>query len=461
MPKLGQGVGRALREVQPRRPGLGDRRASPRRCAGRTASIAEARIGLTNMGPTPVRATGVEAALAGARRRRRDRRPRRSRPPTAPRRRPTSTAQAGLPPPPGPGADPPRGRQPPPGSERTCRVRRGPAARRGEHPAGLRAPRSTGPTTSPTTAWPPRPTSAWRCTGRCCCEGERRRRQDDAGPGARRRARRPADPAAVLRGHRRLAGAVRLGLPAAAAAPAGRRGGRRRRRGTPGGRALQPPLPARPAAAGGAGDHAGVLLVDEVDRADDEFEAFLLEVLSDYTRHGARARHACAPTSRRSSSSPPTAPARCTTRSSAAATTTGWTTRLRPRGARSSACGCRRRPRRWPSRSTPRCRRCAARTCQAARRRRDHRLDRRRWSRSASSGWTPDAATATLGAVLKYREDTERARRLDVGQLAGPRRWPMADPAPRPVRRDRQRRRPRGDAARGRRPGLARSGCRR
>jgi MoxR-like ATPase len=32
-----------------------------------------------------------------------------------------------------------------------------------------------------------------------------------------------------------------------------------------------------------AGDHAVVLLVDEVDRADDEFEAFLLEVLSDYT----------------------------------------------------------------------------------------------------------------------------------------------------------------------------------
>jgi hypothetical protein len=28
-----------------------------------------------------------------------------------------------------------------------------------------------------------------------------------------------------------------------------------------------------------------------------------------------------------------------------------------------------------------------------------------------------DTATATLGAVLKYREDTERARRLDVGQL--------------------------------------------
>jgi MoxR-like ATPase len=32
-----------------------------------------------------------------------------------------------------------------------------------------------------------------------------------------------------------------------------------------------------------SGDHPSVLLVDEIDRADDEFEAFLLEVLSDFT----------------------------------------------------------------------------------------------------------------------------------------------------------------------------------
>jgi hypothetical protein len=29
----------------------------------------------------------------------------------------------------------------------------------------------------------------------------------------------------------------------------------------------------------------------------------------------------------------------------------------------------------------------------------------------------PDTAIATLGAVLKYREDQERARRMDVGAL--------------------------------------------
>jgi MoxR-like ATPase len=36
--------------------------------------------------------------------------------------------------------------------------------------------------------------------------------------------------------------------------------------------------------AGGGGDGPPpVLIIDEVDRADDEFEAFLLEVLSDYS----------------------------------------------------------------------------------------------------------------------------------------------------------------------------------
>ena len=62
-----------------------------------------------------------------------------------------------------------------------------------------------------------------------------------------------------------------------------------------------------------AGDRA-VLLIDEVDRADDEFEAFLLEVLSDFqiTHPGDRHDHGRA--RRRWSSSPPTAPASCTTR---------------------------------------------------------------------------------------------------------------------------------------------------
>ena len=57
-----------------------------------------------------------------------------------------------------------------------------------------------------------------------------------------------------------------------------------------------------------------VLLVDEVDRADDEFEAFLLEILSDWAisvpELGVVPRRRC----RRSWCSPRTAPATCTTR---------------------------------------------------------------------------------------------------------------------------------------------------
>ena len=92
----------------------------------------------------------------------------------------------------------------------------------------------------------------------------------------------PADAPPVLRGHRRGRGAVRVELPAPAAAhPAGRRAaGRRSARTTcsvadylirrPLLQALEHPGP-RPA----------VLLIDEIDRADDDFEAFLLELLAE------------------------------------------------------------------------------------------------------------------------------------------------------------------------------------
>lgn len=87
----------------------------------------------------------------------------------------------------------------------------------------------------------------------------------------------------MLRGHRRLPGPVRLGLPAPllhlrAAEVAG---------------VTEPDrleselysrrfLVARPLLQA-VETQPSVLLVDEVDRADDEFEAFLLELLSDYT----------------------------------------------------------------------------------------------------------------------------------------------------------------------------------
>ena len=77
---------------------------------------------------------------------------------------------------------------------------------------------------------------------------------------------------AVLRGHRRAPRPLRLGLSAPAAAPPGR--GPRR--------AVLRAVPAAPAAARSVGQPGAVLLIDELDRADDEFEAFLLEFLSDF-----------------------------------------------------------------------------------------------------------------------------------------------------------------------------------
>ena len=56
-----------------------------------------------------------------------------------------------------------------------------------------------------------------------------------------------------------------------------------------------------------------VLLIDEIDRADEAFEAFLLEILSDF-QVTIPEIGVVAARSRRSSSSPPTAPAKSTTR---------------------------------------------------------------------------------------------------------------------------------------------------
>ena len=95
------------------------------------------------------------------------------------------------------------------------------------------------------------------------------------------RAGRSAGPAAVLRGADRERGALRLELPAAAVGdPAGRVAARADHRGRPlqrgvPGRAAHPALRAPPR------PQPPVLLIDEVDRADDEFEALLLEALGE------------------------------------------------------------------------------------------------------------------------------------------------------------------------------------
>ena len=102
--------------------------------------------------------------------------------------------------------------------------------------------------------------------------------------------RRPARPPPVLRGHRRRPGAVRVGPRPPAAPPAGGRGrgpgrrGRGRRRSrtscTTSGSSSAARC-SRPSYTPD-GDPPPVLLIDEIDRADDEFEAFLLELLSDW-----------------------------------------------------------------------------------------------------------------------------------------------------------------------------------
>ena len=81
---------------------------------------------------------------------------------------------------------------------------------------------------------------------------------------------------------------------------------------------------------------AAVLLIDEVDRADDEFEAFLLELLSDFQISIPEIGTVAA-------AEPPvviltsrTGPVSCTTPRSAGACTTGSTTRRRP--VRSRSC---------------------------------------------------------------------------------------------------------------------------
>ena len=156
-----------------------------------------------------------------------------------------------------------------------------PAALRLDRRAAGGAARSGG--TSPAAA--SRPPSSWPCKlARPALPRRRgRRRQDRGRQGPRRRPRHRADPPPVLRGPRRPPGRVRVELraPDDAHPP---RGGARRDGGRE--RELFGPefLEQRPLlqAIDPARKKAPVLLVDEVDRSDEEFEAYLLEVLSDF-----------------------------------------------------------------------------------------------------------------------------------------------------------------------------------
>ena len=159
-----------------------------------------------------------------------------------------------------------------------------------------------------------------------------------------------------------------------------------------------------------------VLLVDEVDRADDEFEAFLLEVLSDYTvtvpelgTVRADVPPVVVVTSNRTREVHDALKRRCLFH---------WVEH--PTFDREVAIV----RRRVPEASE----RLAEQVASAAQVLRGADLLKPPGV-AETIDWTlalvalgverldADTATATLGAVLKYREDTEQARRLDVGKL--------------------------------------------
>ena len=149
-----------------------------------------------------------------------------------------------------------------------------------------------------------------------------------------------------------------------------------------------------------------MLLVDEVDRADDEFEAFLLEVLSTYQVLDPRepARCAATPAGRRADLQP---------HPRAAATRAPLPLPL-DRAPRPRARG------RDPRAGRRRCRRaCAGQVVEVVQRLRDRddpqkppgvaeTLD---WARALQHLGSAEidlaAASATLGALVKYREDAE------------------------------------------------------
>jgi MoxR-like ATPase len=159
-----------------------------------------------------------------------------------------------------------------------------------------------------------------------------------------------------------------------------------------------------------------VLLVDEVDRADDEFEAFLLEVLSDYTvtvpelgTVRAEVPPVVVVTSNRTREVHDALKRRCLYH---------WVEH--PDFAREVAV----LRRRLPEVSERLARQVAA----AAQVLRGEDLlkppgvaESLDWAAALVALGAPeldaDTATATLGAVLKYREDQQHAQRADVGQL--------------------------------------------
>ena len=224
-----------------------------------------------------------------------------------------------------------------------------------------------------------------------------------------------------------------------------------------------------------------MLLIDEIDRADDEFEALLLEFARRGLGHRARSSARSPRSGRRSSCSPPTAAATCTTRCAAAASTTGWSSPSRSAWSailrrtvpaanepliESAAAVRRPRPRPRP-RQAARHGRGDQLGRRAVRARRDRAGPRRRGPDARRVAKTPDdrddrrpAAAATAARAqgepmkIDQRVHRQRSDRAGVGGAHRP-RGHRAVHAGRPADRRRRRRLPRQGEGQGR-PGRRR-----
>ncbi len=273
--------------------------------------------------------------------------------------------------------------------------------------------------------------------------------QDPAGQVGGRADRRAADPPAVLRGARRVQGALRVELPQAAAAHPGRRARPGRDRGpvvagARGGHLLGG-LPAHPARCSRpSGPPSPSCSSSTRSTASSSRPRRCCSRSSPSTRSPSPSSAPCAPRSCRWSSSPPTTPASCPRRSSAAASTSTSTTPTSTANARSCGPRCPASARNWPTRWRASCARCARSSC--ARRPRSPRrwTGRARSSCSACRRSTPPRRRDTLHVLLKYQADIERASQGAALGLVG-----LTRPRARPPVRFRHRAAPR------RAPGLA------
>ena len=164
-------------------------------------------------------------------------------------------------------------------------------------------------------------------------------------------------------------------------------------------------------------DRPRVLLVDEIDRADDEFEAFLLEVLSDFTSPS--------PSSARSApTTPPLVvltsqphPRGARRAQAPLPLPLARAPRLRPRGRDPAAPAARGRPSSWPARS-PRATAAAAHrwTCSSRPASPRRSTGRRALHALGARDLDPDARRAHARRGAKYREDTDRVHALPGGR---------------------------------------------